>query len=184
MIGRNRSLYWTDIEQPKPGPPINGIKVFLKLNKPNSSWLMELQTFLKLRPYLFKVSINKERKIKRKKKVCKNQHRYSHWVCSLSEDRHILALCSLHPPDPPLTPAEVSHGSAELQGSVTAPNCSGKLNSQLVQDVFHQRMIFLKYFYLLAGSNTSCINNWQTWNFRTPAARWFLLSNSTLTKFL
>ena len=69
---RNHSILynWTDIEQPKPGPPINGIKVFLKLNKRNSCWLMELQTFLKLRrPYLFKVSFNKELKIKRIKLI-------------------------------------------------------------------------------------------------------------------
>ena len=30
------SISWTDFEEPKPGPPINGIKVFLKLNKQNS----------------------------------------------------------------------------------------------------------------------------------------------------
>ena len=88
---------------------------------------------------------------------------------------------------PHLILTEFFHRLGQLQRSICSPLSSRKFCFEIFKDISSYRMISLE---LMRVSNKMhhwfppCFLIFPTWNLKAPAARWFLVANSTLTKFL
>ena len=88
---------------------------------------------------------------------------------------------------PHLILTEFFHRLGQLQRSICSPLSSRKFCFEIFKDIISYRMISLE---LMRVSNKMhhwfppCFLIFPTWNLKAPAARWFLVANSTLTKFL